>query len=538
MTIDRRRFNQFLLLGGIGLGAGFSLPAFAEVAAPAAQPVPGGTLNIVYHPEPNGLVSINTSAGGPQFVGSKLFDGLLDYDYDLNPRPQIAESWAVSEDGLDYVFNIRRGITFHDGTPLTSADVAFSILRLKEAHPRGRAIFAQVESIDTTDPHVARLKLAKPSPALITALAASESPIVPKHIYETLKPEENPTVAQIVGSGPFKLNEWVPGSHVILDKNPDYWDGPRPYLDRVVVRLINDPGARAAALEAGEVDIGPNPVPLSDIERFRAIPNLVVDDRVYAYAGNFNQLTLNLENEYLKNLKVRRAIAHSLDLQALLDIVLYGYGVISPTPIGPGLARFQNTDIQPAAFDPERAKALLDEAGYPIGADGRRFSLRLTNNPFNPPAYADFIKQALAGVGIDAQIERFDFATFVKKVYTDRAWDLSVDAMSNTFDPTAGVQRVYWSRNFKIGLPFSNASRYENPEVDRLLEAAAVEPDEAKRIALFKEFQVIVNQDLPVINLIQPIQPIVANRKVRDYAVGATGLISGLQHTWIDPTAA
>ena len=531
MRFTRRHFNQMLLLAG----ASFALPS--GVHAQQAEPIPGGTLNIVYFPEPTQLVAINTSAGGPQFIGSKIFDGLVSYDYDLNPQPQIAESWSISPDGLEYVFNLRPGLTFHDGTPLTSADVAFSILRLKEAHPRGRATFSSVASIDADDPLVAKVKLSAPAPALITALAASESPIVPKHIFETFKPEENPSQAQLIGSGAFVLKEWVTGSHLILEKNPSYWDAPRPYLDRVVIRLIGDAGARAAALETGEVDIGPNPVPLADLERFKALPNISVDDTIYAYAGQQNQLVLNLENEYLKPLKVRQAIAHAIDLDALLSIVLYGYGIISPTPISPGLAKFHNADIKAVAHDVARAEALLDEAGYPRGADGWRFKLRVTNNPFNAVGYPAFIKQALSDIGIDASIEQFDFATYVKTVYTDRAWDLSTESLSNTFDPTAGVQRVYWSKNFKIGLPFSNASHYENPEVDRLLEAAAVEPDEDKRAELFKQFQVIVAQDLPVINLVAPIQPIVTHNRVRDYAPGAEGLSANLSRLWLDPSA-
>ena len=320
-------------------------------------------------------------------------------------------------------------------------------------------------------------------------------------------------------------------------KNPDYWDAPRPHLDRVIIRLIDDSGARAAALETGEVDIGPNAVPLADLERFKALPNLTVDDRVYAYLGQQNQLVLNLENEYLKNLKVRQAIAHSIDLQSLLKIVLYGYGVISPTPIAPGLVKFHNPDVKAATFDPALSEKLLDEAGYPRGADNWRFRLRLTNNPFNTGGYPDFLKQSLAKIGIDATIEKFDFGTYVKTVYTDRAWDLSTESLSNTFDPTVGVQRVYWSKNFKIGLPFSNASHYENPEVDRLLEAAAVEPDEAKRAALFKQFQVIIAEDLPVINLVSPVQPIVTHKKVRDYAPGAEGIQASLAGVWLDPSA-
>lgn len=527
MTFSRRDFHKIVLAAG----AFVALPGGSYAAA--ETPVAGGTLKIVYFPEPTQLVAINTSAGGPQFIGSKIFDGLLTYDYDLTPKPSLAKEWSISPDGLEYVFKLREGLKFHDGKPLTSADVAFTILRLKEAHPRGRAIFAQVTEVDSSDPLVAKLKLAKPSPGLITALAGSESPIVPKHIFETFKPTDNPKPDQIIGSGPFVLKEWVPGSHLLLERNPNYWDAPRPYLERVIIRLINDAGARAAALETGEADIGPNPVPLADLERLKSIKSLKVDDRIYAYAGQQNQLVINLENPYLKELKVRQAIAHAIDIKALINVVLYGYAIPSPTPISPGLAKFHNPEISFAKFDTSRAEKLLDEAGYPRKEGGKRFKLRVTTNPFNPQAYSDFIAQALSKIGIEPDIQKFDFGTYVKVVYTDRAWDLSVESLSNTFDPTAGVQRVYWSKNFKIGLPFSNASHYENPEVDRLLEAASAEPDIEKRAQYFKEFQVIIARDLPVINLVSPIQPVVGSVKVQNYATGAEGLSGNLSRAWL-----
>ncbi|SMO86809.1 ABC transporter substrate-binding protein [Paracoccus laeviglucosivorans] len=527
MTVTRRQFHQIILAAG----AFVALPGGGYAAT--TQPVSGGTLKIAYFPEPSQLVAINTSAGGAQFVGSKLFDGLLTYDYDLTPRPSLAREWSVSPDGLEYVFQLEHGAKFHDGQPLTSADVAFSILRLKDAHPRGRITFAHVAGVDSADPHVVRIRLDKPAPALLSALAASESPIVPKHIYEALDPAQNPTREQLLGSGPFVLKEWVPGSHIRLERNADYWAKGQPHLDQVIIRLIGDAGARAAALETGEVDIGENPVALADVERFRAVQNLRVDDRVYVYAGLLNQLVLNLDTSQLQNLKVRQAIAHAIDVQALINVVLHGYAIPSPTPIPPSFKAFHDPDIGFAKFDTALAEKLLDEAGFPRQGDGTRFKLRVTTNPFNAPTYSDFIAQSLIAVGIAAEIQRFDFATYVKTIYTDRAWDLSVESLSTTFDPTVGVQRVYWSKNFKLGLPFSNASHYANPEVDRLLEAAAIEPDVEKRAQLFKDFQKIIAQDLPVINLAVPVQPVVSSLRVHEYAPGAAGLGGNAARTWI-----
>ncbi len=135
-------------------------------------------------------------------------------------------------------------------------------------------------------------------------------------------------------------------------------------------------------------------------------------------------------------------------------------------------------------------------------------------------------------------MQRYDFATYVKTIYTDRNWDLAVEDCGNIFDPSAGAQRLYWSKNIKIGLPFSNGPHYSSPEVDSLLEGAAVETDEAKRKALFFKFQEIIANDLPIINLIAPPTIIVAKKTVKNYAPGAVGLSGNFADTWIDPAAA
>jgi peptide/nickel transport system substrate-binding protein len=529
MTLPRRDLNRLMLLGG----AAAILPTAVQ-AAPRT-PVSGGTLNWAYYPDPNSIIAINTSSGTGAAIGTKINEGLLWYDYDLNPRPLLATAWSISPDGLHYTFNLRTGVKWHDGRDFTSADVAFTIFRLREAHPRGRITYRNVIAVETPDPHTAIIVLSQPAPYLITALGGSESPIVPKHVYETFKPDEQPKLAQTIGTGPFILKEWVPGSHLLFERNPNYWDSPKPYLDRVILHVILDPAARAAALETGEIDIGANPVPLADVARLQANPKLVVDTTTYAYAGPQQQLFFNLENEILQNQKVRLAVAHALDLKKLVNIVLFGYGEVSPSPISVALPKWYDSSIKPYAFDPKLAQTLLDEAGYPRGPDGVRFKVRLARNAFLPPSYADFIRQSLATVGISAQIINVELATYLKIVYTDRAWDLTIESLSNTFDPTLGVQRAYWSKNFKIGLVFSNASKYASPEADALLEAAAVEPDEAKRRALWYKFQAVIHRDLPAIDLVAAGSQIVANKRVHNFAPGAEGMNYSFSDIWLEP---
>ncbi len=497
--------------------------ALVTPTAEAQQPKHGGTLRFVMKYEPPTLSVLNNTS--TTTTSPKIWDGLLAYDPDLKPLPMLATSWAVSPDGLQYTFNLREGVTFHDGKPFTSADVAFSILRLKAGHPRGRGTFANVEEVKTPDAKTAIVVLSKPSPYMLVALGGSESPMIPKHLYEGVDVAAPPAQALHIGTGPFVLKEWVRGSHALLERNPNYWDKPKPYLDRVIIRFMPDAAARAAAFESGDLDLGGSaPVPLADLERYKNHPKLAVDTRSFAYTGAQHQIFFNLDTPVLKNKKVREAVAHSLNLDAIVETVFYGQAKVSPSPVSVALTPWYDPAVQPRKFDVALANKLLDEAGQPRTGGGNRFQVRLLINPFIDGRLAEFVRQSLRQVGIDAVIQNLEFGAYAKAVYTDRAFDLTIESLTNVFDPTVGVQRGYWSKNFKPGLPFSNSAHYENPEVDRLLEAAAIEVDAAKRKQLFSQFQRIVHEDVPSVDMISPLEIIIANKKIRNYARGAEGL--------------
>jgi peptide/nickel transport system substrate-binding protein len=503
-----------------------ALAAAIGLAAPVSEaqaPKHGGTLRFVMPYEPPTLSAVNNTS--TPNTSSKIWDGLVTYDFDLNPLPQLATSWTLSPDGLVYTFKLRDGVAWHDGKPFTSEDVAFSLLRLKAGHPRGRSTFANVKEVQTPDRLTAVVVLTQPSPYFLVALGPSESPMVPKHLFEGVDVATPPGPNLHVGTGPFVLKEWVRGSHAVLDRNPNYWDKPKPYVDRVIIRFMTDAAARAAAFEAGDLDLGgSNPVPLSDMARFKANPKFAVDDRVFAYPGSQFQMFFNLDTPILKDKKVREAIAHAIDIDAIVETVFYGYAKKSPSAISVALAPFHDPSIKGRAFDVALSNRLLDEAGHRRAANGFRFPMRLLINPFIDARLAEFIRQSLRRVGIEANTERLEFGAYVRAVYTDRAFDLTIESLSNTFDPTVGVQRGYWSKNFRPGLPFSNSANYSNPEVDRILEAAAVEIDPVKRKALWFQFQRLVFEDIPSVDLVAPIQVILANAKLKNYAPGAEGL--------------
>ncbi|NNH41914.1 ABC transporter substrate-binding protein [Rhizobium laguerreae] len=534
MSINRRRFNQLLLLST----AGTLLPSFGA-RANEETPQSGGTLNFIVEPEPPTILALAHTAGGTQKISPKITEGLLTYDFGLTPKPQLATEWSIADDGLSYTFKLRPNVKWHDGKPFTADDVAYSVELLKQVHPRGRGTFANVTKVETPDPLTAIIRLSKPAPYLLRALYAAESPIVPKHVYENVAIADvpvNPNGSAPIGTGPFVFKEWVRGSHIILERNPNYWDTGKPHLDQIAIRFVPDGAARAAGFETGEFDIGgDNPIPLSDLERIKALPNIGVDSRGYETKGDLTQLIFNLDNEYLKDVKVRRAIAHAIDLDVILNTVWYGYGHISPTPISVFLPRYYDPSIKPYAFDLKAAEQLLDEAGYKRGADGIRFKLRLTHNSYNEgfKRVIEYLKQNLARIGIAGTIDSYDFSTYIQKVYKERVFDVTAEYLGNQFDPTLGVQRVYWSKNFKLGLPFSNASHYANPEVDRLLETASVEIDEDKRKQEFNAFQRIIADEVPVINLIALENVTVFNKRVKNHTIGAEGVQANFAEVYI-----
>jgi peptide/nickel transport system substrate-binding protein len=511
--------RRAVLMMGAAAGGMIVLDPFRRALAEGA----GGTFTIVVGNQPSALIQIVLT--GATSTTNKTNEGLIVYSPDGAAHGALATSWDVSDDALTYTFHLREGVKWHDGQPFTSLDVARSFELLKAFNSRGRSSFANLDAVETPDEVTAVFRLGKPIPFLLKALSGSESPIVPAHLYPAGEdPGPNPNNKAPIGTGPFIFREWVQGSHVIYDRNPDYWDAPKPYVDRLVIRFIKEPGASVAALESGEAQAVDN-APVADIARLLADPRFAA-----TYAGLSQQnimikMEFNLGNKEVGDIRVRRAIAQAIDRQALIDIVWAGFGKPADSPI-PSTSEY-HVSVETEAFDPDAANAALDAAGYPRGADGNRFRLALVYSTSLPTAavQADFIKQSLAVVGIDVEIKSGDFATYLARVYTDREFDINVTTLSALYDPTVGVQRIYWSKNIKPGVSLSNGSHYTNARVDELLEAAAVEADPDKRAALFKEFQEIVAADMPTLDLLEVGSPsAIHDKNVTGFDASADGL--------------
>ncbi len=528
-AFTRRTFGK--LLASSALFAAAPKALFAANDTPAK----GGIVRIVMALEPATQVEILQNAGGAG-VGARVVEGLVTEALDRSIQPQLATSWEASDDGLTHTFHLREGVKWHDGTLFTSADVAHTYTFLKEIHPRRRATFKNLESIDDSDPLKVVLKFSKPAPALLPALNANSAPIVPKHLYEGTDPRTNPYNAKPIGTGPYIFREWVRGSHTLLERNPDYWEADRPHLDTVIIRYIPDAVTRLAAFEAGEIDVGySTPVPIGELARFKGSPDFKLSTDGYALGGGLNQIFFNLRFEPFQKLEVRQAVAHAIDIDAFIVKVWQGYAVPSPTAIVPSMTQFHDDSLKPYAYDKALAEKLLDEAGYPRGADGTRFVVRFTANPFMSQVIdgANFVRSALAEIGIRAEIALYDHPTYIKKLYTEGAFDLDIQVLANGYDPTDGIQRGYHSSSIKEGLAWSNHSHYSNPAVDRIFDEAAFEVDPQKRRALYVELQQILYRDLPAVNLVA-YQPVTVSRSVlRDHIIDQQSASTSFAEAWI-----
>lgn len=497
----------------------------------------GGTLVIGMRDTPrhlNPAVQSGIATGQP---GTQLFASLLRYDENWTPHPYLAKSWEVSEDGLTVTIHIVEDAVFHDGKPITSEDVAFSIETVKKYHPF-KAMYAPVESVQMPDKHTVVIHLKHPHPAMLLAMSSQLLPIIPKHIY-CCGPEilTNPQNSEnVVGSGPFKLVEFVRGQHIILERFDDYFIEDLPYLDKIVMRIIKDPAALTIALLNGEVQLASFLQNPRNIKRMQNSENLVVTPEGYGAVGPITWLAFNLENKYLSDLRVRQAIAYAIDKDFIANALMLGTAEKARTGIHPD-SPFYEPDVETYELDDidkaiVKANEILDAAGYERGPDGMRFTFSIDYVADSTKPLAEYLKPQLKKIGINVEVRSHpDFATWAKRMAT-HDFDMSWDIVFNWGDPVIGVHRTYLCSNIKEQV-WTNTQSYCNERVDELLQKAAVETDLEKRKALYSEFQKIVARELPLYPVYAVPYHTVSNAKVGNPPRGIWATLQPLDHVYL-----
>jgi peptide/nickel transport system substrate-binding protein len=494
------KFSRRLLLNS-------ALAATILAAAPAlshAQDIePGGSVVVVSTQAPRHLNPAVQSGIATAVPGTQIFASLLKYDENWQPQPYLAESWDVAEDGLSVTITLVEGATFHDGEPITSEDVRFSIMTVRDNHPF-QTMFEPVSDVETPDERTAVIKLSKPHPALLLAMSGALLPIIPEHVYgDGQDVQVHPANSAPVGSGPFRLVEFDPGRQITLERYEDFFIEGRPYLDRIVIRIVSDPSSMVLALEAGEADILPFLTASQDIRRLESGEGLAVTNRGYEGIGAINWLAFNTNKAPLDDIRVRQAIAYAIDRDFIVNALHRGVSAPQRGPIVESNPLF-NENVEAYDLDLEKATALLDEAGHAPDANGTRFTLTVDYLPGTGEQQqniAEYLRSQLPKIGIAVEVRASpDFPTWSQRI-SSFDFDLTMDMVFNWGDPVIGVHRTYLSSNIREGVIWSNTQQYSNDRVDELLEEAAVENDPERRKALYDEFQTIVTDELPVYNI-------------------------------------
>lgn len=525
------------------LGGSIAMLAASTILADRAYaqetPKSGGRLVVAADSEPRNLNPAMVASNGVFFISSKIVEPLAEasFDGEHGLAPRLATSWEGSADGLSVTFKLREGATWHDGKPFSSADVAFSALEIwKPKQNLGRVVFKNLEAVETPDASTAIFRFSQPTPLqLIRNALPALTAVVPKHLYEG-NIDDNPANAAPVGTGPYKFAEYKPGEYYRLEKNPSYWDQGKPLLDEIIYRVLPDRAAAAGALEAEEIGLAAfSAVPLADLDRISKVPGISVITKGYEALTYQLVVEINHRRKELADLKVRQAIAHAIDKAFVVKTIFLGYAEASTGPVPVNDKQFYTPDVPAYPFDVEKAKALLDEAGYKAGADGKRFSLKLLPAPYfnETKQFGDYLRQALAAIGIEAVLVNNDSAAHQKAVYTDHDFDLAVAPPVFRGDPAISTTILVRSGT-PDGVPFSNQGGYANAELDSLIDEAAITLDEGKRTALYHEFQKQVEADLPLINVAEWGFITVARDTVHNVSNNPRWAVSNWADTWID----
>ena len=398
---------------------GLAVAALA-LAAPSAQAAKTDlVMGMVLEP-PHLDPTAGAAAAIDEVVYANVFEGLTRIDRDGAVQPALAKSWTVSDDGLTYSFALHEGVSFHDGSSLEASDVVFSLdrARAEDSVSAQKALFEPIESVAAPDAATVVVTLKRPTGHFLFNLGWGDAVVVAPESADGNK-------AKPIGTGPFKFERWVQGDRVELVRNPDYW-GDAVEIERATFKFIPDPAAAVAAMLAGDADAFANfPAPES-LGQFEADPRFKV---VIGSTEGETILTMNNGKEPFSDLKVRRAVAHALDRKAIIDGAMFGYG----TPIGSHFAPHHPayvdlTDRYP--YDPEKAKALLAEAGL---ADGFKATIKLP-----PPTYArrggEIIAAQLAKVGIELEIIPVEWAQWLEQVFRGRDYDLTIVSHTEPMD--------------------------------------------------------------------------------------------------------
>jgi peptide/nickel transport system substrate-binding protein len=516
---------SLLATGGAGAGATTRAEAQARAAVPSGgtvtMPIVGDPIFNPWYPGV-GVESV--------FPDRVLFDGLTRPGTHGLPAPDLATRWQVSRDGLTWTFALRHGVTWHDGTAFTSADVVYTfnnVVLNKSLAASGSSYFLAVANVRAQGPYTVIFHLHHPFAALPAYLGYNAG-ILPKHIFNGKNPFKLTSFnkGKPVGTGPFKMGTYIPDQSVELVANPHYWGG-APHLHRIVFKVLPDPNAQVAQLLSGElnlmiVDVG------AATARLKSASNLALRSE---YVPQFYWIALNQNNKLFTDVRVRQAIMYALNRQAMIAAVARGYATIANAAISPALRYYYTTDVKKYGYSPAMARKLLAQAGWTAGQGG---ILRKNGKPFSfvldvgQKGYlvpiAELVQSYLKAVGIQVKLNVMEWNASIQKDFVQKSYEAVVNWWVYPDDPDVSPFFSSAAANTQ-----ENEPGYRDATLDKLLLAGQQATSPAARRAAYAKVQMYMSQQLPYIFLWFPKE--VQARSTRLHGIPAVGLRDAMNYT-------
>jgi peptide/nickel transport system substrate-binding protein len=494
------------------------LDGVEDLAPGANTPAYGDTFIEATIGDIAGLIPNITSDGASHDVGGMIYDGLVKADKDLNYVPAMAESWEFSRDCLALTWKLRRDVKWHDGTPFTAADAMFTYQVM--VHPKTPSAykdeFLPIDKAEVLDPYTFRVTYRRP---FAKAVQSWGMWMLPKHLLEpyvaagTLK--DSPPNSRPVGTGPYRFQDWRSGEKVVIVANPDYYEG-RPYISRIVYRVIPNQGTIFLELKAKGVDLAS----LTAIQYARQTeyPAFRKAYRKYRYPSSaYTYFGFNLKDPRFADPRVRHAFAHAINKQELIEGVLMGLAREATGPIRPGTWAYTD-QVRRYEYDPGKARRLLAEAGWVDTGDGVlrdktgkpfHFTIRTNQGNEERKKVAEIIQQRLGAIGVQTEIQVIEWASFIKEFIKKKRFEAIVLGWGVGTDPD---QYPVWHSS-QMGPDQLNQITYANPAVDRLLEEGRTSCHREERLKYYHRFQEVLAEDLPIVFLyFRDALPVVSSR--------------------------
>ncbi|TDX59047.1 ABC transporter substrate-binding protein [Orenia marismortui] len=470
-----------------------------------------------------------------------VFDGLVEFNKDLEIIPAIAKSWKVSDDGLTWTFNLRENVKFHNGNKVTADDVIYSFTRLldpKTKSPRawlfegveGAKSFQEgkaekVTGLRATDDYTVEIKLTEPFTPFLSVLAMENAAIVSKDAIEEYGEQfsQNP-----VGTGPFKFVEWKHDSKIVLEKNEDYYLDGRPYLDKLLFRIISEGTSAFAEYEQGNIYQIDSDIPDGQMSRVLNPDGEFADEfRKVTRLGTY-YFGFNVQQEPFNNKKVRKAINYAVNKKVIANVLKNGLVKPAHGILPPGMPGY-NPDLEGYEYDLEKAKQLLAEAGYPDGLPG---TYELSYNTAKAhQRISEAVQASLKKIGINVELMSMDWGTYIQKVDNGNTEIFRMAWIADYPDADNFLHVLFHSDNFGSG---GNYSFYKNEEIDKMLDKARAMKPGQKRIELYQEIEKRIMDDAPWVPVYYYTTPLLVKPFVHNYVMTGQDELS-FTDVWLEP---